>query len=117
MVLGTGVGMSWEREHDIDTALATLKSAVEEQVKIRAAIQRRRSRVLDDIQALEATLRKVDIHCVETPDAASIRATLDRLWQFCAILDEHSARSLDIEARLQKQASEILKPRKSRKHA
>jgi hypothetical protein len=112
----TGVNVNWQREHEIDTDLASIKSAVEEEWSIRQAINRKRARVLEDIEALEATRRVLDSHCVESPEAASVRATIDRLWQFVLILDEATARSHDAEARLQARAGKVLRNRQAGEH-
>lgn len=108
--------MDYATECAIDNTLATLKSAVNEEVAIRAAINRKRSRVVEDINALSEQLRRIDIHCVESPEAASIRATIDRLWHFVLILDEALGDSFDRESKICRQQASILRRGKGRKH-
>lgn len=112
----TGVNVDWQRERDTDDTLATLEASVREEVALRQSINRKRSRVMDDIEALEASIRKIDTHFVEHPEARAMRLTVERLWAFATVLDDDLSASHDREAVIRKRQAGVLRASKKRRH-
>jgi hypothetical protein len=79
--------VSHEREARIEDAYATKKSAVRESDAIMSALERKRVRVVEDIEAIEAQLRAMPTWCDSGHEYASLANTRDRLWQFIYVLD------------------------------
>lgn len=79
--------MSWNREARLDSAHATYKASVTETEQILKAIERKRARVLEDIEAVQAQRRAFPNCMQDSDDYASYASTEARLWQFIYLLD------------------------------
>jgi len=82
-----GDTVSHDRERRVEESYATYKSAVRESERVISALERKRSRVRDDIDALEAQIRAMPTWCDSGDEYAAMANTRDRLWQFVRILD------------------------------
>lgn len=86
--------MSLEREARLEDAHATYKASVKEQDLIVQALERKRSRVLEDIDAVEAQIRCMPTWLDSGDEMAALVATRARLWTFVRLLDAQIASTL-----------------------
>lgn len=82
-----GDNVSHDRERRIDEAYATMRTAVRESDAIISALERKRARVRDDIDAVEAQLRAMPTWLDSGDEYAALANTRDRLWRFVYVLD------------------------------
>lgn len=79
--------MSLDRERRVQESYDNMRSAVREADAIIVALERKRARVRDDIDAIEAQLRAMPTWLDSGSEYAGLANARDRLWQYVRVLD------------------------------
>jgi hypothetical protein len=85
-----------------------MQSAVRESTMILTALERKRSKVRDDIDAIEAQLRAMPTWMDSGPEYAALANTRDRLWAFIYMLDGMIRGQLEIQDKARRAYCKVL---------